>query len=191
MTRVLAVIGLLGAGALAAIAFTGQAPWGPPGSAAYTMYELMNRLTGAGLLLMAAAPLALRRALDERSIRAGRRALAVVAAGTVAMAIGSAAEFIVFTTAPYSGPGSEVRNLSWLTFLAGGFVTLVATVAAGFILLRDARVQRPIALCVIAAVPVGFIAAYLGLTALMAIPLMGLVLGVAAVALRPSSRYSE
>ena len=190
MIRGLALIGLLGSIALVVVAGAGKADWGVPGSPAYLAYELMNRLAGGAILLMAAAPLALRRALAAQSISAGQTVLALACVATVGMAIGSVAEFVVFSTAPYPGPGSEGRLLSWLAFLASALVMIVATVLAGVALLRRPEVPRLVSIGVVVAGPVGVVAAYADGTVFVAIPLVGVACAVAALVLS-TRRYSE
>ena len=185
MTRGMAVVGLVGAIALAAIGVAGQSAWGPPGSAAYTAYELMTRLTGAGLVMMGAAPLALRRAHIGRDVTTARRPLRILVVAIVVMAIGSAAEFIVFTTAPYSGPGSETRNLSWLTFLAAGMVAVIAATLSGVAFLRDPRISRLLAVAMVIAPSIGVLVALANQTFILAVPPLGIVSALGALALAP------
>lgn len=178
----LALLGFAGSLSMVAIAFAGQADWGPPGSDSYATYEVVNRLTGAALLLIAAGPLAARAALRTAGVRGGSTALAVLGLAFVGMATGSAAEFVLFTNDPYSGPGSLGRNLSWTGFLVAGLVALVATVLVGLRLWLDPRADRRIAGVVLAAAPTGIAATLLGGPPFIVLGIVGVSTAGAALA---------
>ena len=83
--------------------------------------------TGLAILLMVAIPLDLRAALAERpGARGARQILVGAAILLIGMALGSAAEFWLFSDQPYQGPGSEGRLAAWMTFLICGiaFITV-------------------------------------------------------------------
>jgi hypothetical protein len=147
----LLVVGLVGAvlAAIVTLVIT-WAGWGQPGTAEYEMYELLNRLAALPMLLMAAAPLALLGMQTIRDERRGTIAAVTMLVGLVAMAVGTSAEFWIFTDEPYSGSGSEGRLASYLlgTFL-GGVVALVGMALVGTWGLRRATLPRWTAIALI------------------------------------------
>jgi hypothetical protein len=147
----LLVVGLVGA-VLAAIVtlVISWAGWGQPGTAEYETYELLNRLAALPMLLMAAAPLALLGMPKIRDERRGTIAAVTMLVGLVAMAVGTSAEFWIFTDEPYGGPGSEGRLASYLlgTFL-GGVVALVGMALVGTWGLRRVTLPRWTAIALI------------------------------------------
>jgi hypothetical protein len=125
-TRALTVVGLLGASLALVVAIAlSVADWGPPGSPSYDTYELINRLAVVPVALMIGVPLALLWPVAVADSDT-RRAATGLLVGLAAMAVGTTAEFWLFSEDPYAGPGSLARNLSYLlgTFL-GGIVTVV------------------------------------------------------------------
>jgi hypothetical protein len=112
--------------ALAAVAFAvgaalylGYVPsvgWGAPGTAAYTQYEIANRIMLVPLLVHLAGW-----ALELRS--AGRGAALAGTIGAAMLVLGNVGEFWLFSAESYS---SAARLLSWSTFLLGALVSLPA-----------------------------------------------------------------
>lgn len=125
-TRALTLVGLLGAALALVVAIAlSVADWGPPGSPSYDTYELINRLAVVPIALMIGVPLALLWPVAVAD-RDTRRAATGLLVGLAATALGTAAEFWLFSEDPYAGPDSLGRNLSYLfgTFL-GGIATVV------------------------------------------------------------------
>jgi hypothetical protein len=179
------LVGLAGAALSIVVTLViGWAGWGQPGSDAYETYELLNRVAVLPMLLMVAVPVAL---LGRPHIRDERRAtIAAVAllAGLLAMAVGTSAEFWIFTDEPYGGAGSEGRITSYIlgTFL-GGVVALIALALLGSWGLRRHTLPRwtsltlvglPVALVVLPftplspylAIPVGVALLVIGILAM-------------------------
>lgn len=184
MTWVLAMIGLVGVVAAFAIAVGGRVDRGPPGSPEYATYALINRLTGVALALVVAAPLSLWRALAGRGGTGGvRRSLVILVVALVGMVVGSIAEFWVFNDQPYQGAGSAGRNIAWMTFLFSGLTLAAGSVITGILLMRGALVPRWTGVAVAAAAPIGITAATRGFSASIVVPLVGLTLCLATLAL--------
>lgn len=191
MAQVLATIGVVGVLAAVAIAVGGVVDWGPPGSPEYATYALINRLTGVALALGVAAPLSLWRALADKDEAVGvRRSLVVLAVAMGGMVVGSVAEFWAFNDQPYQGPGSEGRNVAWMTFLLSGLVAVAGSVVAGILLLRRAVVPRWAGFAVASAAPIGIAAATFGASPFLAVPLIALALCVTTLALGRRSPIS-
>jgi hypothetical protein len=131
--RLLAVMGLVGAIGTLAAAVATLSQWGSPGTAAYTAYEAANRLVAFLILPMIGAPLAMRVALATRGLR-GRTAMLVATMALLVASVGTATEFVLFSTAPYQGPGSEGRLAAYLSFFVAGLVFLGAVGRVGFVL---------------------------------------------------------
>ncbi len=136
--RLLAVMGLVGAIGTVAAAVATSSQWGSPGSLAYEAYEAANRLAALLILPMIGAPLAMRAALSIRGSR-GRVAMLVAAAALLVASAGVAAEFFLFSTAPYQGSGSEGRLAAYMSFFVAALVYLIAVGRVGFVL----RGHRP------------------------------------------------
>lgn len=130
--RALALIGLLGSAAMLLAAFATSMQWGLPGTPAYERYEAANRLIAFLIVPVVAAPVALGTALAA-SGRRGVTAMAVAGTALLAAAVGVAAEFFLFSTAPYQGSGSEGRLAAYLLFFVAGTVFLVAAGWTGWV----------------------------------------------------------
>jgi hypothetical protein len=181
--RALALVGVVASLLVAALTVALSSDWGPRGSPAYERYELANRALGLLLVGLIPAPVALRLAIavgpDTRMLRA---VLAAIAVALVVLVIGNAAEFWLFTDAPYQGPGSEGRLLAWMSFLIGALVVVGLTIVAGALAWNVRQVARPLALVVLIAAPVGIAVAVAGGPFLIAIPMAtGALAGAALV----------
>ena len=75
----------------------------------------------------------MRAALAIRGLR-GRVATLVAAVALLVASAGVAAEFFLFSTAPYQGPGSEGRLAAYMSFFVAALVFLVAVGRVGFVL---------------------------------------------------------
>jgi len=117
--------------------------WGPPGTAAYVVYQNWNRLTGLAILVMGLGGLGLFLNLRPRLSRLARAGALILLAGAGLMLLGSVAEFWVFTDLPYSGSGDGVnaRGLAWMSFLLGVLVLFIGGAVTGLAALR--HVSRP------------------------------------------------
>jgi hypothetical protein len=117
--------------------------WGPPGTAAYVVYQNWNRLTGLALLVMGLGGLGLFLNLRPRLGRLARAGALTLLAGAGLTLLGSVAEFWVFKDVPYAGSGGGVnaRGLAWMTFLVGGLVLLLGGAVTGLAALR--HIARP------------------------------------------------
>ena len=116
--------GLFGLALSLAFASTG---WGEPGTAAYRTYELLNRITSLALLLMAGGWLGLAWGMPKGY---GRRGAWVAFIASIAMFIGNAAEFWLFTDLPYGDP-TNARSLSWSAYSFGSLVQVIGATVAG------------------------------------------------------------
>lgn len=109
--------------------------FGFPGSTAYIGYELWNRLWTPALVGMALGFYGFFRnypALPKSAFKAGRAFLV----GFIMMILGNISEFWIFTNQPYAA-GFNMRNLSWITFLLGLLVMIMAAAAFGLSIERN------------------------------------------------------
>ena len=170
--RALALVGIVASLLVAVLTVVLSSEWGAPGTVAYERYELANRAMGLLLVGLIPAPVALRLAIpvgpDTRMLRA---VLAAIAVALVVLVIGNAAEFWLFTDAPYQGPGSQGRLLAWMSFLIGALVVVGLTIVVGALAWTARQVARPLALIVLIAAPVGIAVAVAGGPFLIAIPM--------------------
>jgi hypothetical protein len=136
---------------ITAFALTG---WGEPGTAAYQTYESLNRLTSIALLLMISGWLGLVVVIQPGY---GRWGAILALVGSVAMLIGSAAEFWLFTDQPYGDP-DNLRSASWMAFSLGSLVMDVGATLAGVALWRARTRPRWIAPILLLALPLDIVA---------------------------------
>jgi hypothetical protein len=108
--------------------------WGEPGSAAYSRYEIYNRMAPAVLLLLLVATQYARHILRGVLGRSGRAGGHLASAGLAVMAAGSALEFWAFTESAYA-PGS-LRGYGWTTYCLGLLLFYIGTAVFGFALRR-------------------------------------------------------
>lgn len=137
--------GLLGIALSFAFASTG---WGAPGTAAYRTYEMLNRLTGIALLLMAGGWLGLARIMPKG---VGRLAAWLVFAASTAMFIGNVAEFWLFTDQPYGE--LNARSWSWMAYLFGELAQIIGSTILGIEAWRKRLWPRWLALALMLVLP--------------------------------------
>lgn len=178
--RALAFVALLGATASLVLALVGtQVDWGEPGTSQYATYELLNRALGLPMALMIGAPVALLLLDDVRGSTLGRIAAIGLLIGLGSMLVGVVVEFWLFSDAPYSGPGSLGRRLSFFAgFGLGGVLALLSMALIGFWGLRQ-RGLAPWSAVPLILVPVMFLA----LAAARLLPYASILLGVGAIGL--------
>ncbi len=177
---VLAGIGLLGAGLTAVAALLAAQGWGPPGSPAYATYEVANRVAALGILLATTGPLALRRALAGRG-QPGVRPSSLAAVAILVAAAGTAAEFLVFSDAPYQGAGSEGRLVAFMAFFVAAFTLLGVTAIAGLVLVGRSGVPAWIGPVLVAAAIAGLVVSLAGQSLFAGIAIVAAVLAIAAI----------
>lgn len=139
--------GLLGIALSFGFAATG---WGEPGTAAYSTYEQLNRITGVALLLMAGGWLGVAWVMPKGY---GRGGAWVAFIASIAMFIGNAAEFWLFTDLPYGDP-TNARSLSWLAYLFGSLVQAIGATVAGIYAWRTGSWPKLGAFVLIMALPI-------------------------------------
>ena len=143
----LSVIGaLLGLGLVAVFATN---DFGLPGTAAYRVYETLNRLIALPLLLMACGWLGL---VLARPKGYGRASAWLAFAAAVVMAAGTAAEFWLFSDQPY-GVWTNGRMASFMSFFVASLLLYVAATIVGVALWRSGAGSRVAAVVLMAAIP--------------------------------------
>lgn len=180
--RILGLISILsGLIGILLVGFFAANDFGYPGTAAYRVYETLNRLIALPLLLIACGWLGLALALPTGHGRISTW-LAFVAA--VIMAAGTAAEFWLFSDQPY-GVWTNGRMISFLTFYVASLVLYVCATLSGIYLWRERSGSRTGAAILMAAIPM-YIAVTLTLNSIFLTPsLLAVVVGL--VLLRVSS----
>lgn len=108
--------------------------WGEPGSAAYSRYEIYNRIAPVVLILLLAATQYARHILRGILGRTGSAGSHLASAGLAVMAAGSALEFWAFTESAYA-PGS-LRGYGWTTYCLGLLLFYIGAAVFGFALRR-------------------------------------------------------
>jgi hypothetical protein len=108
--------------------------WGEPGSAAYSRYEIYNRMAPAVLLLLLAATQYARHLLRGSLGRSGIAGNHLASAGLAVMALGSVLEFWVFTESAYAT--GSLRGYGWSTYCLGLLLFYIGTAVFGYALWR-------------------------------------------------------
>ena len=166
--------GLLG---LALVAVFAANDFGLPGTAAYRVYETLNRLMALPLLLMACGWLGLAFALPKGYGRAGAW---LAFAASVVMAAGTAAEFWLFSDQPY-GVWTNGRMASFMSFFVASLLLYVSAMIAGVALWRFGTSSRVAAVILMVAIPL-YVTAILTLGSNFLAPaLLALAAGWAAI----------
>ena len=165
--RLLAISSALGgaAGVLLIIGF-GLTGWGPPGSAAYRTYELLNRLMAIALLIMAPGWLGMwhwRRGT-------GRWRTLVAGSGVLVVAAGTGAEFWLYSDLPYEG--DSMRQAAYATASVGSLVLYLGATATGIALWRAGR-SGWLTVCMLLTLPLDVTAFFL-----LGLPIMAPVLAL-------------
>jgi hypothetical protein len=148
--RILGLLSLLG-GLLSLLLVVAFASTGfdVPGTAAYSIYETLNRLIALPLLLMACGWLGLALSLP---FGAGRKSAWLAFAASVVMAAGTAAEFWLFSDQPY-GVWANGRMISFLAFFIASLVLYICATLAGIFLWRVETGSRAGAAILMATIP--------------------------------------
>ncbi len=151
--------------------------WGPPGTTAYLAYELWNRIWAPALVLMAIGFVGSRRSASGAHRGATRIGLSIAITGLTVMAIGSIAEFWVFTDVPYSGgEGPNARDLSWMSFLVGALLAVIGATASGVAMVADRAVPIWVGAPFALVLPATFVLGAIDMS------LAGVPIGIAAIA---------
>ena len=147
----LGIVGLLGGlVALVLILLVGDT-FGFPGSRDYQTYELFNRSMSFILALQSCAILAFATAHYGKLTNFGQNVLAVILGGWIAMAIGTAAEFWLFSSLPYAE--INMRSFSFSLFSMGSLITGLSMLILGFKILRSRRITWLFGILFIAYLP--------------------------------------
>jgi len=134
----LGIVGFLGGlAALVLILLVGDT-FGFPGSRDYQTYELFNRSMSFILVLQSCAILAFAAAHYSTLTSFGQRVISVILGGWIAMAIGTAAEFWLFSNLPYAE--INMRSFSFSLFSMGSLITGLSMLILGIRILRNRRI---------------------------------------------------
>ena len=134
----LGVLGLLGGSlAIVSIATTGDT-FGFPGSAEYVSYEIFNRSMGFLLALQTCSLIAFFIGRHQDLERFDRRLLAIAIIAWASMAIGTAAEFWLYSDLPYPRTPADfnMRVAAYALFFFGSLV------AGGVLLTLAVRLRK-------------------------------------------------
>lgn len=133
--RLLLALGILGGATWIAYAFV-PAECAPPTEATEVF---CNRLWTPALFAIAVGFVGLWRWSDTLGWRAVSGALAIVAAGGALMTLGNFLEYWLFASWPHEGPDGWLRGTLWMMVLLGWLSVLLASFAAGLLLLLGRR----------------------------------------------------
>jgi hypothetical protein len=147
--------------------------WGEPGTVAYQIYELLNRLMAVSLLLMASGWLGVVLVWPGGT---GRWAARLALVGSIIMAAGTAAEFWLFSDHPY-GQAGALRNSAWSAFGLGSLLLGVSATVLGASALRSKVWPRWSALLLAMALPIDLAAFFLIDSPFLASAVLALVTG--------------
>jgi hypothetical protein len=140
ITVILSILGVIGGlGALISMLIN-QDTFGYPGSQAYQVYELFNRGMGFALVLEACALIAFASGYRSTMHRGGKIALYVAIGSWLAMAVGTAAEFWLYSDLPYGE--ANMRQVSFGLFSLSSLVLGISLLFVGRSLLRSQIVPR-------------------------------------------------
>lgn len=155
--RIFGLLGIFGGLAgLTLVAVFAMTDFGMPGTAAYRTYEMLNRLIALPLLLMAAGWFGLALILPSGN---GRKGAWVAFVAAVAMAIGTAAEFWLFSDQPY-GVWTNGRMISFMTFFIASLFLYICATLVGVYLWRSGMGSRAVVIVLIAAIPLYIISVF-------------------------------
>lgn len=173
--RILGLISILsGLIGILLVVFFAANDFGYPGTAAYRVYETLNRLIALPLLLIACGWLGLALALPSGYGRISAW-LAFVAA--VVMVAGTAAEFWLFSDQPY-GVWTNGRMASFMSFFIASLILYICATLVGVHLWRAKSGPRPAAAILMASIPL-YIAVVFTINSNFLIPaLLALVVGM-------------
>lgn len=143
--------GLLGILLVTAFSMTG---FGYPATAAYRVYEMLNRFTALPLLLMACGWLGLALMLPSGY---GRKAARVTFAASFVMTFGTAAEFWLFSDQPY-GVWTNGRMASFMAFFIASLILYVGATVIGLYMWRAGTGLRAGAVVLMIAIPLYIVA---------------------------------
>jgi hypothetical protein len=160
--------GIAGLGLVLAFSLTG---WGEPGTAAYRTYELLNRLMAVALLFMAAGWFGAWRQLEGF----GRWAALVAFLGTLMIALGTTAEFWLYSDLPYSGP--SMRQTAYATASIGGLVQDIGAMVAGVSIWRSGFWPRWAGILLLLSLPLDFLAFFTIGSPFLVSTVLGLAVG--------------
>jgi len=161
VVKLLSVIGLLGGAlALIMIVIVGDS-FGFPGSAEYVTYERFNRVTAILLALQTCALIALFIGQRDLLDKSDKRMLTIALVAWIVMAMGTAAEFWLYSDLPYPITATDfnMRRIAFTLFFLGSVIAGVALLVLGFRLLMSGKRSRFIGAALMLYLPL-FIASF-------------------------------
>jgi hypothetical protein len=186
--RLLAICGLLGGIlALIAILLEGDTYGFPPGSAAYQLYEAFNRFIAVFLVLQTCSFSAFYITQNEMLGKSGRRLTKLALVAWIAMAIGTAAEFWLFSNLPYPNSPADfnMRTVAFALFFFGSLAAGIVLLVLGLRLFRNGGLRRLLSATLILYLPL-FVTAFYSSFSIFIAPAVTSI-GIAAFALKSSS----
>ena len=142
--RSLGAIGLLsGSAALILIIVVGDT-FGFPGSAEYVTYEIFNRVIAVLLALQTCSLIAFFIGQHELLRRFDKRLLTIALVAWAAMALGTAAEFWLYSDLPYPSTATDfnMRRVAFTLFFLGSLIVGLALLVLGLRLAKGGLLSR-------------------------------------------------
>ena len=173
---ILSILGSLGAvAAVVSIVFIGNT-FGYPGTADYRIYENFNRAMALFLALQTAAIVGFGLQYRGTLGRIGQVAVVLAVVTWIGMALGTAAEFWLYSDLPY-GQGNE-RDTAFVVFSISSLLGDLALLALGFELLFSRTLPRIFAVLMILYLPLDIILWFSGQSVFLASALVALAIAV-------------
>jgi len=135
----LGILGVLSGGAAFILILVVGDTFGLPGSAEYVTYETFNRVMAVLLALQSCSLIAFFVGGHEVLGKSDKRVLTIALMGWVVMALGTAAEFWLYSDLPYPRTATDfnMRRVAFAFFFLGSLVAGLALLVLGFRLAKS------------------------------------------------------
>jgi len=140
LTKTLSIIGLLGGLIATILIMISGDTFGLPGSTDYRVYENFNRVMALLLFFQACTLIAFYQRIQDDLPRLGQITNIVVIVAWIGMAVGTAAEFWLYSDLPYGV--SNMRSTAFSVFSISGLFVGIGLLVLGIVVLRNRRIPR-------------------------------------------------
>ncbi len=179
----LAAVGLLSGAAALILIVVIRDTFSLPGSAEYLTYEIFNRIMAVLLALQTCAWIAFLMVQREALGKFNRRLLMLALGAWAMMAVGTAAEFWLYSDLPYPNSPADfnMRTLAFAMFFFASLIAGMALLVLGLRLAESGTLHRLFVTVLVLYLPLFIVSFFVGLSiftapALASITIAGLVL---------------
>lgn len=179
----LAAVGLLSGAAALILIVVIRDTFSLPGSAEYLTYEIFNRIMAVLLALQTCAWIAFLMVQREALGKFNRRLLMLALGAWAMMAVGTAAEFWLYSDLPYPNSPADfnMRTLAFAMFFFASLIAGMALLVLGLRLAESGTLHRLFVTVLVLYLPLFIVSFFAGLSiftdpALASIMIAGLVL---------------